>query len=268
MDLLLLKKRKSVLDYINKHPIIENGWFMNNKITTKKVEVNLCGVLRIDNELTVGSKNKSNNYYEITISGKRYSLHRLIYETITGEIIPLNMVIDHIIPVSKEDTNNEFSNLKLCTQKENMNNKNTREKLLIYYNKYDIFGNYIETVVGKGKNTNYISDGIRKTRLTSKGFMWCRKGEEDIIFKKLRYMWYRFDEFGNLEAGGNCFSKISKNKSRKIKISNYANTGVLDPEDNCYYQQGFPNNLFLDPTNISLKKLIPILKWDGIEEGD
>lgn len=262
------REERTALSYIQKHPIIEGGWFVNKSITTKKVEANLCGVLRIDGKLTVGSRNRSNNYYEITISKQKYSLHRLIYETISGKSIPSDKVIDHIIPVTEEDTNNEFINLKLCTQQENMNNSNTRRKMLVYYNKYDVFGNFIETVVGKGKLTNYISDGIKKTRLTSKGFMWCRSGEDDIINKKLRYMWYRFDEFGNLEAGGNCFSKISKKNSKKIELSKYANTGMLDPKDKCYYQQGFPDKLFIDPTNISLKRLIPILKWEGIKEED
>lgn len=51
-------------------------------------------------------------------------VHRLVHETFVGEI-PQGYEIDH------EDThpyNNDLSNLKLCTHKENMNNPKTRKR--------------------------------------------------------------------------------------------------------------------------------------------
>ena len=53
-----------------------------------------------------------------------YYVHRLIYETFCGEI-PKGYEIDHI-DTNKE--NNELSNLKICTHRENMLNPMTRKR--------------------------------------------------------------------------------------------------------------------------------------------
>ena len=49
---------------------------------------------------------------------KNYLLHRVVYESVTGEPIPLNMEINHI---SEVKTENFFENLQLISHKQNLN---------------------------------------------------------------------------------------------------------------------------------------------------
>lgn len=49
---------------------------------------------------------------------KRYYLHRVVYEAVTGEPIPKGMQINHI---SEDKTDCRFENLNLMTPKENIN---------------------------------------------------------------------------------------------------------------------------------------------------
>ena len=57
-------------------------------------------------------------YLILTIGNKRVSSHRLIWETLKGEIPP-KMVIDHINTIK---TDNRLENLRCVTHKENNNN--------------------------------------------------------------------------------------------------------------------------------------------------
>ena len=49
---------------------------------------------------------------------KWYQLHRVVYETFTGETIPEGMQVNHINEIK---TDNRFENLNLMTPKENIN---------------------------------------------------------------------------------------------------------------------------------------------------
>ena len=57
-----------------------------------------------------------NGYLRVSLNGKMYSVHRLVYETYVGEI-PEKMVIDHI---DGNRANNNLSNLQLTTQSKNI----------------------------------------------------------------------------------------------------------------------------------------------------
>ena len=50
--------------------------------------------------------------------GKSYYLHRVIYETFSGEPIPPSMQVNHI---DEDKTSNFFANLNLMTPKQNIN---------------------------------------------------------------------------------------------------------------------------------------------------
>ena len=58
------------------------------------------------------------NLYDNDGNSKTYLLHRVIYETFSGEPIPSNMQINHI---DERKDNNARSNLELMTPKENTN---------------------------------------------------------------------------------------------------------------------------------------------------
>lgn len=52
--LLGVSKNLILEDYKSRHPVVEDGWYVNPFITERKVEANLCGILRIDGKETVG----------------------------------------------------------------------------------------------------------------------------------------------------------------------------------------------------------------------
>ena len=62
---------------------------------------------------------------------KTLFLHRVIYESFYGKIDE-GCVIDHI---DSNPLNNCLENLRMCTQKENMNNENTKNKIKKSLNK-------------------------------------------------------------------------------------------------------------------------------------
>ena len=62
---------------------------------------------------------KGCGYYQITISGKTYTIHRLIWIYLYGEIPP-KMQIDHI---NRTRDDNRLSNLRLVTRSQNFHNK-------------------------------------------------------------------------------------------------------------------------------------------------
>lgn len=64
-----------------------------------------------------------NGYQQVSLSDnegkiKWYLLHRVVWESVTGEPIPKGYEINHI---SEDKTENFFENLQLVTHKENMN---------------------------------------------------------------------------------------------------------------------------------------------------
>jgi hypothetical protein len=59
-----------------------------------------------------------NGYLRVTINGKIYSIHRLVWENYKGEI-PEGMVIDHI---DGNRSNNNIENLRCVSQSENIKN--------------------------------------------------------------------------------------------------------------------------------------------------
>lgn len=72
-------------------------------------------------------KTEKNGYQKVALTDnegklKWYYLHRVIYESVTGETIPEGMDVNHI---SEDKTDSRFSNLNLLTRKEN-NNFGTR----------------------------------------------------------------------------------------------------------------------------------------------
>ena len=69
---------------------------------------------------------ESRGYLRVYYNGKHKAfVHRIVWETFKGDI-PDGMVIDHI---DTHKDNNRLDNLKMCSQKENMNNTETRKHI-------------------------------------------------------------------------------------------------------------------------------------------
>lgn len=257
--------------YLEKHPIIENGWYTNKFIKSHKVEANLCGILRINGKLTVGSLNKS-GYRKITLTvkgkSKSYPVHRLIYETISGKLIPKGFTVDHIIPITKDDINNEYSNLRVCTQKENMNNEETLKKFYTKISKYNIFGELIEEYQSLKdiKETKIHKNNKSLLNTPEKyGFIW----DTDInsVKEKINYIYFKFNEKGKLVGYNKFLKRLTNNSNNALFIKKYyVNTGIKY-SDGYYYQQGDPTNFLNTPDNIELIKHRKILEWNKRKRG-
>lgn len=92
----------------------------------------------------------SNGYARIKLSDnngkqRRFLLHRVVYEAVTGQPIPEGLQVNHI---DEDKTNNQFNNLNLMTPKENSNWGTRNERLSKVQSKqveqYDLEGNLIK----------------------------------------------------------------------------------------------------------------------------
>ena len=259
-------------DYLSRHPIDPNGWYDDNGLHDfgkHKVRANVCGVLEVDGKLTVGWRSK-NYYYNITISGKRYAVHRIIYEIISAGLIVEDNVIDHIIPVTASDTNNEFSNLRECTKKDNMNNSTTissisyaKTESSYLLSQYDLYGNHIKTArqsefKKQGFKSSSLEEKLINASLTSYNSLWCPAGDTKTLKTKLAYIYYKIKRnesgsFAHIRASGRIFSLIKGDRTMDRQVRKYLNTGMPAP-DGYYYQQGDPQNILYDPNNRNLTK--------------
>lgn len=110
--------------------------------------------------------NECLGYFRIWISKPKRTfvlVHRLVYETFKGPI-PNGMEIDH------EDThreNNKLSNLRICTHKQNMNNKLTKAKMNEHSQK-----NVIKSEFGRKFKEHFGFSGYENRRLYDTEFHW------------------------------------------------------------------------------------------------
>lgn len=118
-----------------------------------------------------------NGYFYIFLSdnnnnGKKYYLHRIIYEAITNQPIPEGMQVNHI---NEDKSDNRFENLNLMTPKDNVNWGSRNEKIgetntnnpkrSKQVEQYDLQGNLInvwESVNEVQRQLGYHISGISK----------------------------------------------------------------------------------------------------------
>lgn len=140
------------------------------------IEVSKEGILKTKYGLTLGTLN--DNYYCCTSGGKIKKVHRVIYETFSGIQLTSNDIIDH---VNTNSLDNRFINLKLGTQKDNMNNPITLSKLSKGVNQIDIstgkiikyFSGIIKACESLGKSDySSISKCCNGKRKTAYGYKW------------------------------------------------------------------------------------------------
>jgi hypothetical protein len=260
-------------DYLKNHKIDPSGWFDDNGLHDFgkfKVRANTCGVLEIDGKVTVGCLTER-SVYIITINSKKYFVHRVLYEIITGRLLKSDEIIDHIIPSTVESTNNEFSNLRCGSQKDNMNNILTKKSLYKKYSVYDPIGNIITSFNSEKELAEYYDvSNKHMASIVKRIIIW--KGlvitsERYSIEYKLSYIYYKYSldpNSGILEINEytSNIRKFSNKLNNAITIKKYLNTGMPAP-DGYYYQQGDPNNLIMDESNELLIPKRPLLSWDN-----
>ena len=261
--------KTTLAEYLSKHKLRED-WY--DHPTLQDVRANGCGVLEINGRLKVGSLNnggtKGHYVYNIGINNKTYRTHRILAECFLGRELAEDEVVDHIIPISEKDINNSKENLRVGSQKDNMNNKTTVINLSKKFMLYDIFGNLIK----KYNTGNEALSDLKMSLKTNRTLILKNKyifiSENDNVESKLKYVYYKFRVDENNDKVCLGFSQflgsLSDNKEFDCHISSklrkYLNTGMPAP-DGYYYQQGTPKEMIYDPENTKLEKKRPEIHW-------
>lgn len=140
------------------------------------VEFSKEGILKTRYGLTLGTLNGS--YYMVSSNGHDYLVHRLIYETFSRIQLTSSDILDH---KNTNSLDNRFINLKLGTQKENMNNPKTIEKRSKKVIQMDLSGNIIrefssiknaEVFLRIDNSSQSISSCCKGKQKTAYGYKW------------------------------------------------------------------------------------------------
>lgn len=131
---------------------------------------------------SAGHLNKKHGYYEVSLEGRRYYAHRVVY-LIFNDTIEDSLVIDHI---DNNPSNNKISNLRLISQSENCRSRSKTPN-----SKTGVVG--VQLVVNKAGNeyfqSSYVEDGKAKTKLFS-----VKKLGRDVAFELAKK--FREEKYG------------------------------------------------------------------------
>lgn len=175
-------------------------WFKHWKY--ENVYVCREGFVRVGEKITYYSdKRNTVGYVFVSIKHKTYPAHRIIMEYILNRDLEEGEVIDHI---NRDRTDNRFDNLRVCSNKENMNNINTIKYLSNTIIVCNLLGDIIikthtkdayEFIYGKKdkQHSNY-SNPLLAANLCKKTYICFIEGDYISLLKKMNFVYYVFDK--------------------------------------------------------------------------
>lgn len=113
---------------------------------------------------TVGVQKLNCGYLAVKLNDRMVTVHSLVAQTFLGDR-PKGMVIDHI---DGNRLNNHYTNLRYCTQWENIHNPNTWGKNRGWHHTDEFKRKMSERWKNKGRLTVAIKDGVETTFPTAK----------------------------------------------------------------------------------------------------
>ena len=251
-------------EYLSRHPL-RSDWYKHP--TRSNIRANGCGVLEIDGKLRIGSRTLNGYVINLGLNYRTYS-HRLLMECFLNRELSKDEVVDHIVPIDKTDFNNSKENIRACSQKENVNNPNTRSKVIKEIKLYDLFGNLVDTVFGKKELKSKYN--INGSNTTGKVLVLNKQYIANDL-SRLNYVYYKWEIKDGVKtciAASSALCQIYR-VSTPGTVNNirnrYLNTGMPAP-DGFYYQQGDPWNMLYDPLNKGLVKKRPEIKWETTQK--
>lgn len=156
------------------------------------------GFIKIDEKLSYYSDERNTTgYVHVSIKHKTYPAHRIIMEYILGRNLEKGEIVDHI---DRDRKNNHFDNLKLCNNKENMNNINTIKYISNTIIVCNLYGDIIlkthtreayEFIYGTDYNKGLnLSGTLLSAMLCKKSYICIKEGDNDALFNKLKYVYF------------------------------------------------------------------------------
>jgi hypothetical protein len=223
---------KELVDYSKKYPmpLKQEDWkpllrLPGYKISRNGYVIDKKGVIRIGYRGSFG-------YRRIELQGTSYRIHRLVYETfVANRLLEVDEYIDHINTITDD---NDYSNLRVVNQSENMNNYNTRIKSTKgEIQQYDINGNLIGTYENSIKLEEELSINRRKllkhingSSLTFNGFIWAYSSDTSKINLKVEALQKLNAKINQYDLNGNL---VGSHKSDLTDIpSDFKRSGLKD----------------------------------------
>jgi len=137
-----------------------------------------------------GYLSNSKGYMYVSISGRRYPIHRLVYVLCTEQNLSKNKIIDHI---DHNGFNNRIDNLREVTPKENSSNLSLR------------------------KDSKTGVNGV--TRKGNTGYSVC--WSDNFTTKTLLFPFYKFGQSLSEDTMAKCFNMATKYRDLKLRYHGF-----------------------------------------------
>lgn len=205
-------------------------------------ECHPIGLLRVKKTKRIILGSLHGGYLTVVHQKRCYQAHRLIFETFSGRLLNSDEIVDHINTNSQD---NRFINLRAGTQKDNMNNPISKQKISIPILQFSLNGKYLRKFNSKKDAVAYMNLSSIKPSSFKIGYIAenCILCEESVdislVLNKVIFVYdkdYNFiDSYRTIYSLVRDFKIKNISVSKHETISKYIDTGKLAPDGHYYY---------------------------------